>query len=191
MINQIYARIYKKSCSRNLFKQPKLYKNRMGQFQEFKNTQGEIDKESIKRIIPYDDPFLFLDKVLSLSKDRIVAVKRLSGKEEFFKGHFAGFPIMPGALTVEGMGQAATLLARSNAPNHQEMDFLAYKLKEVKFMVPVFPGDELRFELNLVAQDERGAILQGKSFVKENLVAEALIMLAIVKKSDFRSKYSK
>ena len=163
----------------------------MEQFQKFKNAQGHIDKDSIKKIIPYEDPFLFLDKVLSLSEDKIVAVKHLSGKEEFFKGHFVGFPIMPGALTVEGMGQAATLLARSNTQNHQEMDFLAYKLKEVKFMAPVFPGDELRFELNLVAQDERGAILQGKSFVKENLVAEALIMIAIVKKSDFRSRYSK
>lgn len=155
------------------------------------NDKGEIDTEGIKKIIPYDKPFLFIDKVLSLSNNRIVAVKTLSEKEDFFKGHFVGFPIMPGALTVEGMGQAATLLARSNIPNHHEKDVLAYKLKEVKFMEPILPGDQIRFEIDLVAQDERSAVAQGKAFVKESLVAEALLMLAIVDKAEFRAKYSK
>lgn len=163
----------------------------MNQINELKNDKGEIDIESIKKIIPYQEPFLFIDKVISLSKNRIVAIKELTGEEYFFKGHFVGFPIMPGALTVECMGQAATLLARSNIPNHQEKDILAYKLKEVKFMAPVTPPAEVRFEVDLIAQDERGAILQGKAFVKENLVAEALLMLVIVNKSEFRTKYTK
>lgn len=166
---------------------PKLRKTM--QINEFKNEKGEINVENIKKIIPYDKPFLFIDKVSSLSNNRIVAVKNLTGEEDFFKGHFVGFPIMPGALTVEGMGQASTLLVRSNIPNHEEKDILAYKLKEVKFMAPIFPGDGVRFEIDLIAQDERGAILQGKAFVKENLVAEALLMLAIINKSEFRSRY--
>ncbi|MBI3034832.1 UDP-3-O-[3-hydroxymyristoyl] N-acetylglucosamine deacetylase, partial [Candidatus Woesearchaeota archaeon] len=101
----------------------------MSQINQLKNAKGEIDTEGIKKIIPYDEPFLFIDKVMSLSNNRIVAIKDLTGKEDFFKGHFVGFPIMPGALTVEGMGQAATLLARSNIPSHEEKDVLAYKLK--------------------------------------------------------------
>ena len=120
-----------------------------------------------------------------------MAIKELSGKEDFFKGHFAGFPIMPGALTIEGMGQAATLLARSNIPNHQEKEVLAYRIKEAKFTAPVFPPAEIRFEIDLIAQDERGAILQGKAFVKDTLVAETLLMLAIVNRADFRAKKSK
>ena len=162
----------------------------MEQFNKLKNDEGEIDKEDIKKIIPYDDPFLFIDKVISLSSNRVIAIKNLTGKEDFFKGHFVGFPIMRGALTVEGLGQVSTLLARSNIPNHQEKDVLAYKLKEVKFMAPVLPGDQLRFEVDLIAQDDRGAILQGKAFVKDALVAEALLMLAIVDKTEFRAKYS-
>ena len=163
----------------------------MEQFSEFKNNNGEIEKENIKKIIPYNEHFLFIDKVTSLSSNRIVAIKSLSGNEDFLKGHFVGFPIMPGALTVEGLGQACTLLARSNIPNHHEKDVLAFRLKDVKFMAPIFPGDQVRFECDLVSQDERGAILQGKAFVKDNLVADALIMLAIVNKSDFRIKHSK
>lgn len=163
----------------------------MNQINDLKNSKGELVTESIKKIIPYDEPFLFIDKVLSLSNSRIVAVKDLNGREDFFKGHFVDFPIMPGALTVEGMGQAATLLARNNIPNHQEKDVLAYKLKEVKFISPILPPAQVRFEIDLIAQDERGAVMQGKSFTKEKLVAEALLMLAIVNKADFRAKYAK
>jgi len=68
---------------------------------------------------------------------------------------------------------------------------LAYKMKEVKFMAPILPGDTARFELDLIAQDERGAILQGKAFVKDTLVAEALLMLAIVNRAEFRSKFAR
>ena len=157
-------------------------------FEELKNNKGEIDLENIKKVIPYDAPFLFIDKVTLLTPNRIIAVRDLSEKEDFFQGHFVGFPIMPGALTIEGLGQASTLLVRSNINDHQEKDVLAYKLKEVKFMAPVFPGQQLRFEMDLIAQDERVAILKGKAFANDKLVAEALLMLAIVNKNDFRSK---
>ncbi len=168
-----------------------MYSTKMYQIDELKNEKGEIDTEGIKKIVPYDKPFLFIDKVISLSSNRLIALKELTGKEDFFKGHFVDFPIMPGALTVEGIGQASTLLVRSNIPNHQEKDVLAYKLKEVKFMAPIFPGNEVRFEIDLIAQDDRGAVLQGKAFVKDSLVAEALLMLAIVSKAEFRAKYTK
>ena len=163
----------------------------MNQINALKNAKGEIDTEGIMKIIPYDKPFLFIDKVLSLNNNKVIAIKDLTGKEDFFKGHFVDFPIMPGALTVEGMGQAATLLARSNIQNHQEKEVLAYKLKEVKFMAPVVPPAQIKFEIDLIAQDDRGAIMQGKAFLKEDLVAEALLMLAIVNKAEFRAKYSR
>lgn len=164
----------------------------MSSFSEFKNEKGEIDIEGIKKIVPYDKTFLFMDKVLSLSNDKIIAVKELSGKEEFFKFHFVGFPLMPGALTVEGLGQASTLLVRANIQNntqdHHSKDILAYKLKDVKFMFPILPGDEMRYEIDLISQDERIALLRGKVFVKDKLAVEALLMLAIVDRAEFRAK---
>ncbi|MEK6983245.1 MAG: 3-hydroxyacyl-[acyl-carrier-protein] dehydratase FabZ [Nanoarchaeota archaeon] len=178
--------------ARKLFKLTKFGESaEMNQNNKLMDQNGEINAESIKKIIPYDNPFLFIDKVTSLSSNKIVAIKELTGKEDFFRGHFVDFPIMPGALTVEGVGQVATLLVRSNILNHHEKDVLAYKLKEVKFLAPIVPPEQIRFEVDLIAQDEKGAILQGKAFVKESLVAEALLMLAIVNKVDFRAKYAK
>lgn len=158
---------------------------------DFRNANGGIDTKDIMNIIPYNEHFLFIDKVLSISSNKIVAIKELKGSEDFFKGHFVDFPIMPGALTVEGMGQAATLLARTNIKNHKEKDVLAYKLKEVKFLTPILPPAQVKFDIDLITQDEKGAILQAKAFVKDNLVAEALLMLAIVNKEEFRGKYFK
>lgn len=157
---------------------------------ELKNEKGEIDSNAIKQIIPYEQPFLMIDRVLSLDKTKIAAIKNTSANEEFFKGHFAGFPIMPGALIVEGMGQAATLLARYNLENHWEKEVLAYKIKEAKFSSPTFPGQQLRYEITMLGQDERGALMAGKAIVDGNVVAEATMMLAVVNRREFRAKAS-
>ena len=164
---------------------------KMEPFEEFRNDKGELEKQEIIKIIPYNEHFLMIDKVVSLTNKRIVAIKDVTGKEDYLRGHFVVFPIMPGALTVEGLGQAATLLARTNISNHQEKDVLAYKLKDVKFSAPIFPGHQVIYEVELISQDERGAVLQGKAFVKEDLVAEAFLIVAIVNRSEFRSKFAK
>ena len=150
-----------------------------------------LGREQIKQIIPYKEPFLFIDSVLKLEKDIIVAQKAVDGSEDFFKGHFVDFKIMPGALIIEGIGQAATLLIRHNTPNHKDKDILAYKIKDAVFRVPTFPGDVLTYEVRIVMLDERFAIVKGKATVNDNIVSECLMMLAIVSKAEFRGKYNK
>ena len=131
-----------------------------------------------------------IDRVMSLDKDKVVAVKNTSANELFFKGHFAGFPIMPGALIIEGMGQAATLLLRYNLENHWEKEVLAYKIKEAKFMHPTFPGDQIKYEATLLGMDDRGGMVQGKVIVGDKVVAECSMTLAVVERKAFRANYS-
>ena len=45
----------------------------MNSIDKFKDNNGEIDANSIKQIIPYDEPFLFLDSILKLDKKNIIA----------------------------------------------------------------------------------------------------------------------
>ncbi len=157
---------------------------------KFKDSEGRISRENIMKIIPYNEHFLFIDEVVSLDKKRIVARKKITGKEDFLKGHFVDFPITPGALIVEGLGQAATLLARYSIPNHQKKDVLAYKIRDAKFMAPVLPGSEMTYEVVSQGQMEKFAMMQGKVFVDGNLTAEAFMMLAIVDRDAFRGKHS-
>jgi 3-hydroxymyristoyl/3-hydroxydecanoyl-(acyl carrier protein) dehydratase len=163
----------------------------MKSIDEMKNPNGELDYNAIKAIIPYEIPFMMIDKVKELSKDKIIAVKAVTGNEQFFNGHFAGFPIMPGALIVEGMGQAGTLLVRYNLENHYTKDVLAYKIKEAKFKEPVFPGETLVYEIAMLGMDERGAMLNAVAKTTEGReIALCALTLAVVDRKTFRSKYS-
>ena len=161
------------------------------QIDNLKNEQGELDKQAIMQIIPYDDPFVMIDKVTHIDKNKIVATKKISAEEFYFKGHFKDFPIMPGALIIEGIGQAATLLMRYNIENHQSKDILAYVIKKAKFFRPSFPGQELTYEINIRGQNEKGAKLKAKATRGEKQVAECSLVLAIVDKEQFRSRYTK
>ena len=162
----------------------------MNSIDKFKDSNGEIDINGIKQIIPYDEPFLFIDRVLKLDKKNIVAIRDVKAEESYLKGHFKNFPIMPGALIVEGLGQTATLLIRYNIKNHESKDILAYKINSAKFFRPTFPGHTLRFEAKLFFMFKKIAFVNGNVFRKEKLVSKVSMVLAIVDKKQFRGRYS-
>lgn len=162
----------------------------MQEIDQLKDENGGISRENIKKIIPYEDPFLFIDYVSKLTKKEIVATKEVKANEFYLKGHFKDFPIMPGALIVEGLGQAATLLVRYNIPDHQEKDILAYKIKSAKFFRPTFPGHTLTFKAKLTFMLRKVAFVNGEIFRNEKLVSKVKMVLAIVDKKQFRGRYS-
>lgn len=163
----------------------------MNNIDSLKNEKGEIERENLKKIIPYEDPFLMIDKVTHLDKKNITALRDVKDNEFWVKGHFVDFPIMPGALIIEGLGQAATLLVRYNLENHLDKDILAYKIKKAQFMYPVLPGNQIRFEIKLSKLKTKGALLKGKVFLNDRVCSEAKLILAIVDKKKFRDKFSK
>jgi len=162
----------------------------MNSIDRFKNENGEIESENIKKIIPYEDPFLMIDKVFKIEDKEIIAEKTVREDEEYLKGHFKGFPIMPGALIVEGFGQAATMLVRYNIENHEEKDILAYKIRSAKFFRPTFPGHTITFKAKLGFMFKKIAFVSGKVYRKEKLVSKVKMVLAIVNKKRFRERYS-
>ena len=156
----------------------------------FKDKNGVINRENIKKIIPYDEPFLMIDRVLSLDKKQIIAEKDVKAEEYYFNGHFKGFPIMPGALIVEGLGQAATMLIRYNLENHEKYDVLAYKIRNAKFFRPTFPGHTLRFEAKLVFKFKLAWFVNGIVHRNDKVVSKVKMVLAVVDKDKFRGRYS-
>lgn len=163
----------------------------MSSIDDLRNEQGGIDAENIGKIIPYKYPFLFVDKVLSLDKKKIVAIKKVRKDEPYLPGHFVNFPIMPGALIVEGLGQAGTLIVRYNIPNQETKDILAYKIKKAIFKYPTFPGQELKYVVELKKMNDKGAILKGTVHIDNDprASAEVKMTLAIVDREPFRNKF--
>jgi len=59
--------------------------------------------------IPQQDPFRFIDEILEIDDEHVVAAYRWREDSDFYRGHFPGNPVTPGALLVESMAQAAVV----------------------------------------------------------------------------------
>src|SRR2546429_9779015 len=59
--------------------------------------------------MPHRPPFRFIDEILELDEDHIVAAYRFSADADFYRGHFPGNPVTPGVLLLEAMAQAGVV----------------------------------------------------------------------------------
>jgi 3-hydroxyacyl-[acyl-carrier-protein] dehydratase len=59
--------------------------------------------------IPHRPPFRFIDEIMELDDDHIVAAYRFAPDADFYRGHFPGNPITPGVLLLEAMAQAGVV----------------------------------------------------------------------------------
>ena len=134
-----------------------------------------LTKEQIKEIIPYDEPFLFVDGVEEMGENTISGFYQASKEAPYFKGHFVDFKIMPGVLVVEALAQLSTILLRQKfGENHKKFHFLAYDVRSCQFYKPIFPGDKiiLKDEILGIYQNQI-AHVKGQVLVGEELkVAE-------------------
>lgn len=150
-------------------------------------------REQIKKIIPYNDPFLWVDEVEKIEGDTIVAYKQTFRQEPFFAGHFTDFPIMPGVLVIEGIAQTATILLRQKlGPNHVSKHLLAYSVRGARFCSPILPGDTIKYKVQLVGfYGEKIANFVGEAFVDGELKTEVRFSVAIMDRAEMREKFAK
>ncbi|OGW29353.1 MAG: 3-hydroxyacyl-[acyl-carrier-protein] dehydratase FabZ [Nitrospirae bacterium GWC2_57_13] len=142
-----------------------------------------LDINEIMSLLPHRYPFLMLDKIVEMEpQKRIVGIKNVTINEPFFQGHFPGHPIMPGVLLLEGMAQAGGVLALLSDPEPEKKVLYFMSIDKAKFRKPVLPGDQVRFELDVIKQ--RGPIKSFKALalVEGAVVAESEMMAMIVDK---------
>jgi 3-hydroxyacyl-[acyl-carrier-protein] dehydratase len=138
-----------------------------------------ITFEEIKALVPQKFPFLMVDRVLSLETGkRIVAIKNITGNEIFFLGHFPSMAVMPGALIIESMAQTAIILFRKSAEQEGRTfddtnTLFFFGGAKVRFLHPVFPGDQLQIEVTIVKAISVGGVVKAMATVDGQLVARA------------------
>jgi UDP-3-O-[3-hydroxymyristoyl] N-acetylglucosamine deacetylase / 3-hydroxyacyl-[acyl-carrier-protein] dehydratase len=139
-----------------------------------RKEKGMYTIEDIMKVLPHRYPFLLVDRILEIEeKKRIVGLKNVTINEPFFQGHFPGHPIMPGVLIIEAMAQVGGMLLMGSFEEPESKVVYFMSLDNVKFRRPVKPGDQIRFEIEIVQIRGMVCKMRGVGFVEGEVVAEA------------------
>ena len=137
----------------------------------------------IMRILPHRYPFLLVDRVVEVERDkRIVGIKNVTINEPFFAGHFPGAPVMPGVLTIECMAQAGAILGLLNEPDLENALVYFLGIDAAKFRRPIVPGDQLRIVVEILRRKATVWKMRGEVHVGDELAAEATLLSSIGKR---------
>ena len=149
----------------------------------FPPGEGGLDINQVMNILPHRYPFLMVDRILGfVGETKIMGVKSVTVNEPYFTGHFPGHPVMPGVLQVEAMAQVASILMMKITKSASRIGYFI-SADDVKFRKPVFPGDTLFIQAELIkARSNRLAKAKCQCMVNDAVVSEGELMFTFLDK---------
>ena len=112
--------------------------------------------------LPQQEPFRFLDEILEIDYEHVLARYRWRPESDFYRGHFPGNPVTPGVLLIESMAQASVVAL---GIYRLEKEFA----QEAKDLVTLFTDANVEFS-GVVRPGERVLIHGRKLFFRRRKV---------------------
>jgi 3-hydroxyacyl-[acyl-carrier-protein] dehydratase len=136
-----------------------------------------MDILEIMQVLPHRYPLLLVDRILEMELGkRIVGLKNVSINEPYFQGHFPGFPLMPGVYVLEALAQVGgILMIRSLNLEIGKYAVVFAGIDDARFKKPVYPGDQLILELEVLTLKKSLSKMKGTAKVDNQVVAEAIL----------------
>lgn len=132
-----------------------------------------MERAEVETLLPHRDPFLFVDTIDVTNEEEIVARHVFTEQEFFFRGHFPGYPVVPGVILCETMAQTGGAgLVKRGALGKDSLFFFA-SLDKVKFRNQVKPGDEVKIVVKNLRVSARMIKQSGIAYVGGKIAAEA------------------
>lgn len=132
-------------------------------------------------VLPHRYPFLLVDRVEEMEpRKRIVGLKNVTINEPYFSGHFPGHPVVPGVLLIEGLAQVGGILLMRDVEDRHDKLMYFIGIEKARFRRPVVPGDQIRYEVEVLHLRRSHCKMSGKVKVDGKVAAEAVIMSALV-----------
>jgi 3-hydroxyacyl-[acyl-carrier-protein] dehydratase len=121
--------------------------------------------------------WIWIDRFVEFrSREFARAVKHWSLAEDVFAAHFPNYPVVPAALLLEGLAQTGGILV-GEANSYREKVILA-KVPKAQLHFDALAGQQLTYEAKLVQLRDEGALIEGRIFADDALLAEAEIYFA-------------
>jgi 3-hydroxyacyl-[acyl-carrier-protein] dehydratase len=139
-----------------------------------------MDIMAIMAILRHRYPFLMVDRIVEYSREHVIGYKNVTINEPFFQGHFPGEPVMPGVLTLESMGQVASILAMVNLGDKLE-DKIAFLtgVEKARFRKPIRPGDRLVTKAELLKVRGIAGKAKVTGYVDDVVVADGVFSFLV------------
>jgi 3-hydroxyacyl-[acyl-carrier-protein] dehydratase len=137
--------------------------------------------EDVLNAIPHRPPFLFVDKIVELTENKIKATREMSSDESFFQGHFPGNPIMPGVLICEAIFQAAGILLSNILGGVGGGTPVLTRISNAKFKNMVRPGDLLELQAEVMETVSNASFMKGSASVAGKTAVTVEFAVSLVK----------
>ena len=132
------------------------------EFPKFANEYNLTGEE----LLPHRPPFLFVDRLWSADNTGAIGEYTFTlEKNDFFKGHFPDFPVVPGVILIEAMSQVAGASVVARRIIGDQVSFAIAAIDDVRLRQPFRPGDRLVTVVEIVRERAPLGIYKFKGYL--------------------------